>query len=179
MQVWKPQSPPLLLVLPALGAGEGLAVTLASASAAALAVGVFAIAFCGTSYVMGTDLCTKTGESATGGVTQGRIGTAINNPEHTPQYKYGGANGVLYASQWAACDSKLHAFQATNWNVLLTVQQSRTVLIVFTKILGKVAPIMANGILRPTILLPVLLNLTITPIHLLLCLPKQLDKILL
>lgn len=89
----------------ALGAGEGLAVTLAGASAAALAIGVFAIAFCGTSYVMGTGLCTKVEGISTGGVTGGRIATAIDNPQHIAQYTYRGKDGVIYSTQYAACDS--------------------------------------------------------------------------
>lgn len=91
----------------ALGAGEGLAVSLAGASAAALAIGVFAIAFCGTSYVMGTDLCIKSEGLTTGGVTGGRIAIAINNPAYIPQYQYRGKDSVFYSSQYAACESWL------------------------------------------------------------------------
>lgn len=63
----------------ALGAAEGIAVPAAvGAGAAAAAVGAFALAFCATSYIMGTDLCSPSNPETGGGIS-----AAINQPSYS------------------------------------------------------------------------------------------------
>ena len=60
----------------ALGAGEGLGVALGGAAAAAAAVGAFALAFCATSYIMGTNLCSPTNPETGGGIASAIVDPA-------------------------------------------------------------------------------------------------------
>ena len=86
----------------ALGAGEGLGVALGGAAAAAAAVGAFALAFCATSYIMGTDLCSPSNPETGGG-----IAAAINQPSSglNGKFIWKGTNEIYsYATASEACD---------------------------------------------------------------------------
>lgn len=94
----------------ALGAGEGLGVALGGLGVAAAAVGAFALTFCATSYIMGTDLCSPNNPETGGG-----IAAAINDPSAPGAVVYSIDNiDGTFSSGDAAC-AAFNAAKGDGW----------------------------------------------------------------